>query len=180
MKDKRNHKLLLNITYHPNFSNLKDTLSFLHPLLRWDLEHQKVFFKVPIIGFQRVKSLKDIVGAKVPLVKKNEGLCGSCKKLRCEICEPTVNTGSFKSAMAQHTYFIRLESLKYSSENVVYLFTCKTWSKQEIIDSTEDFRPRFSDYTYAHCNLLKGKESKQDSFNIQIAEVNHNGGIIGK
>ena len=70
--------------------------------------------------------MKDIVGAKVPLVKKNEGFCGSCKKLRCEICEPAVNTGSFKSAMAQHTYFIRQESLKYSSENVVYLFTCKT------------------------------------------------------
>ena len=68
MKDKRNdYQLVFNIMYHPNFSKLKDTMSFLHLLLTPDQEHQKVFHKVPIIGFQRVKSLKDIlVKAKVP------------------------------------------------------------------------------------------------------------------
>ena len=29
-------------------------------------------------------------------VKKNEGLCGSCKKSRCEICEHNESTDSFK------------------------------------------------------------------------------------
>ena len=89
MKDKRNdYKLVVNITYHPNFSNLKDTMSFLHLLLTPDQEHQQVFHKVPIIGFQRAKSLKDIlVRAKVPPVLKNEGSCGPCKKSRCEICK---------------------------------------------------------------------------------------------
>ena len=52
MKDERNdYKLVLNITYRPNFSNLKDTMSFLHLLLTPDQEHQQVFHKVPIIGF---------------------------------------------------------------------------------------------------------------------------------
>ena len=52
MKDKRNdYQLVFNITYHPNFSKLKDTMSFLHLLLTPDQEHQKVFHKVPIIGF---------------------------------------------------------------------------------------------------------------------------------
>ena len=98
MKDKRNdYQLVFNITYHPNFSTLKDTMSFLHFLLTPDLEHQKVFHKVPIIGFRRVKSLKDIlVRAKVPPLQKNEGFCGPCKKSRCVICEHMVNTNSFK------------------------------------------------------------------------------------
>ena len=83
MKEKRNDfKLAFNITYHPKFSNLKDTMSFLHLLLTQDQEHQKVFHKVPIISFRRAKSLEDIlVRAKVPPVQKNEGFCGPCKKI---------------------------------------------------------------------------------------------------
>ena len=121
MKDKRNdYQLVFNIMYHPNFSKLKDTMSFLHLLLTPDQEHQKVFHK------------------------------------------------------ALQTYFIRTENLKCSSENVVYLFTCKTCSKQ-YTGSTEDFRPRFNNYRCAHRNFLKRKKVKQESFNAHFAEVNHNG-----
>ena len=52
IKDKRNNfKLVFSIIYHPNFSGFKDTMSFLHLLLTPDQGHQKVFHKVPIIGF---------------------------------------------------------------------------------------------------------------------------------
>ena len=47
------------------------------------------------------------------------------KKLRCEICENIVRTGSFKSTTTQQTYFLKLENLKCFSENLVYLLTCK-------------------------------------------------------
>ena len=114
IKDKRNDsKLVFSITYHPNFSNLKATISFLHLLLTPDHKHQNVFHKVSIIGFRRAKCLKDIlVRAKVPPVQKNEGFCGPCKKSRCEICEHIVSTDSFKSTATQRTYFIRPPGLK--------------------------------------------------------------------
>ena len=71
---------MFNITCHPNFSNLKDTMSFLHLLLTPDQEHEKVFHKVSIIGFRRVKSLKDIlVRAKVPLFTKMKGFVDHVK-----------------------------------------------------------------------------------------------------
>ena len=35
--------------------------------------------------------------AKVPPVQKDKGFCGSCKKLRCKICEHIVSADSFKS-----------------------------------------------------------------------------------
>ena len=58
MKDQRNdYKLVFNITYYTDFSNLKDTMSFLHLLLTPDQEHLQVFHKVPIIGFWRVKNI---------------------------------------------------------------------------------------------------------------------------
>ena len=176
MKDKGNdYKLVFNFTYHPNFSNLKDTMSFLHVLLTPDREHQQTFHKVPIIGFRRAKGLKDIlVRAKGPPVLKNEGFCGPCKKSRCEICKHIVSTDSFKSTTTQRTYFIRPPDLKCSSENGVYLFTCKTCSKQ-YTGSTEDFRPRFNNYRCAHRNFLKRKKVKQESFNAHFAEADHNG-----
>ena len=67
----------------------------------------------------------------------------------------------------------RPENLKYSSENAVYLFTCKTCSKQ-YTGSTEDLRQRFSKYRYAHRNSLKGKKVKQESFTIHFAEKSCN------
>ena len=83
-------------------------MSFLHLLLTPNQEHQKVFHKVPIIGFRRAKSSKDIlVRAKSSPIQKNEVFCGPCKKLRCEICEHIVSADSFKSTTTQRTYFIR-------------------------------------------------------------------------
>ena len=84
-----------------------------------------------------------------------------------------VNTNSFKSTTTQRTYFIRPESLKCSSENVVYLFTCKKCSKQ-YTGSTEGFWPSFNNYRCAHKNVFKRKKLKQESFNVHFAEVNHN------
>ena len=97
-----------------------------------DQKHQKVFHKVPIIGFRRAKGLKDIlVRAKGPPVQKNEGFCGPYKKSKCEICEHIVSSDdSFQSIATQRTYFKRPTDLKFSFENVVCLFTCKTCSKQ--------------------------------------------------
>ena len=112
-----------------------------------------------------------LLGARV---LKNEGFCGACKKSRCEIREHIVSTDSSNSTMTQRTYFIRPPDLKCSSKNVVYLFTCKTCSKQ-YTGSTEDFRPRFNNYRCAHRNFLKRKKVKQESFNAHFAEANHNG-----
>ena len=81
MKDKRNdYQLVFNITYHPKFSNLKDTMPFLHLLLTPDQEHQKIFHQVPIFGFRRAKSSKDmLLRAEVPQLQKIKGFCGPCK-----------------------------------------------------------------------------------------------------
>ena len=57
MKDKRNdYQLVFNITYHPYFTNLKDTMSFLYFLITPDQKHQRVYHRVPIIGFRRAMS----------------------------------------------------------------------------------------------------------------------------
>ena len=71
MKDKRNgYKLVFNSTYNPNFSNLKDIMSFLRLVLTRDLEHQQVS-RFPLLVSEERKDLKDtLVRAKVPQVLK--------------------------------------------------------------------------------------------------------------
>ena len=175
-KDKTNDKkLVFNITYHPALSKLKTVMSNIHILLTPDKEHTKVFKDVPIIGFRRAKSLKDLlVRAKVPSLSKNEGSCGPCNKPRCKICPRISKSTTFQSFSTKRVYHIRPEYLNCTSKNVVYLISCKTCFKQ-YVGSTVDFRLRFNNYKCAHRNFLKGKEVKQESFHAHFEESNHNG-----
>ena len=103
---------VLNITYYPVFAKLKDILSYIHLLLTPDKEHQKVFKDIPLIGFRRGKSLKDIlVRAKIPQSKVKEGCCGPCKKTRCQICSFVTETNTFQSTTTQKSHRIRAEKL---------------------------------------------------------------------
>ena len=78
IKKEKEDKLVLNITYHPSLTQLKIRMTRIHLLLTPDNEHNKVFRDVPIIGFRKAKSLKDIlVRAKIPQIK-NKVWCGPC------------------------------------------------------------------------------------------------------
>ena len=67
-----NYRFVFNITNHPVLAKLKSLLSEINLLLTRDREHGKVFERIPVVGFRRAKSVKDIlVRAKVaPLEKK--------------------------------------------------------------------------------------------------------------
>ena len=63
------NKLALNITYHPDFQNVRNILQELHILLTPDKEYKKVFQNTPIAGFRNTKNLKDdLVKVKLPNV----------------------------------------------------------------------------------------------------------------
>ena len=80
MKKENEDKIVLNILVQ-----LKVIMTRIHLLLTPDNEHNKVFRDVPIIGFRRAKSLKDIlVRANVAQIK-SQGWCGPCKGPRCKI-----------------------------------------------------------------------------------------------
>ena len=51
------------------------------------------FEKVPLIGFRRAKSLKDIlVRTKLELFEREKDCCRSCVGTRCELCKHVVTT----------------------------------------------------------------------------------------
>ena len=71
------HKLRLNITYNPSFRDTRSILENIHLLLTYDANYREVFPDIPVVGFRKVKSLKDfLVRAKLP----QENVIWGCKK----------------------------------------------------------------------------------------------------
>ena len=164
---------MFNITYYPIFSKLKNILFKIYLLLTPDREHRKVFENVPIIGFKKGKSLKDIlVRAKIPPLKNEIGFFGPCNKPRCEICKHITKTHQLESTSTKRIYSIRPQNLNCAFKNLIYLFTCRTYHKQ-YTGSTEEFRSRFNSYRCSHRNFLRNKKVKQESFHAHFAESLH-------
>ena len=88
---------------------------------------------------------------------------------RCEICKHVVTTERFRSFSIQREYYIRPDNLNCCSNNVVYLFSCKTYSKQ-YTGSTESFRSRFNNYKSAHRSFIK--EYRQTSVMLTLRMTN--------
>ena len=149
-KSEKKQRLTLNIVYHPAFQNLNKLLRRIHVILTSDKEHQKVFGDIPIVGFRRGKSLKDmLVRAKVPPVVEIEGKSEGCLKKSCSVCPHVKTTSEFTSKDGQ-TYSIRGSKLNCNSTNVVYLLECKSCAIQYVGSCTTTFKKRF--YNYRSCN----------------------------
>ena len=111
--------------------------------------------------------------AKVAPIEKKKGSCRSCGGTRCEICKyVVVTTETFRSFSTKREYCIKPNNLNYRSNNVVYLFSCKSYSKQ-YTGSTESFRSRFNNYKSARRNFIKGNTAKQASFHAHFEDDKH-------
>ena len=80
---------VLNVTYHSNVSNLKDTMPLLH-LLRMVYVRpgrpKGISCGCNYWFPKRKKFGRHSCKRQSPSFKKNKGFCEPCKKLRCEIC----------------------------------------------------------------------------------------------
>ena len=79
-------------------------LKYTYLLLAPHREHGKVFEKVPIVGFRRAKSLKDLLVI--------------FRGTRCEICKHVVTTETFRSFSTQREYCIKPNNLKNMLETI--------------------------------------------------------------
>lgn len=169
--------ITLNIAFHPALSKLGKVLRDIHILLTPDREHQMVFKEVPMIGFRRAKSLKDIlVRAKLPQSDKtNTGRSLKCGSSRCKVCDFIKETADFKSTNNNNVYKIMSE-MDCNSKNVIYLNTCKTCQLQYVGSTTTKFRIRFNNYKSGYKRFLSGKtDIPQAMFFKHFKENKHNG-----
>ena len=168
--------LVLNITYHPAFSRLKDILTKTHILLTPNEEHRNTFGSIPVVGFKRAKSLKDIlVRAKLPEFNQGGGESAGCGKTGCGVCEFVKHTSKFSNKEGDRNYSIEGGKLNCNSENIVYLVQCKTCSIQYVGSAITKFRSRFNNYTSAYRKFCSKKRVPQASFHAHFEQEGHKG-----
>ena len=107
-------------------------------------------------------------------MKKKKDSCRSCGGNRREICKHVVTTETFRSFSNQREYCIKPDNLNCRSNNVVFLFSCKTCSKQ-YTGCKESFRSKFNNYKSAHRNFIKENTVKQASFHSHYEDGKHHG-----
>ena len=170
------NKFIFNITYHPAFARIKDTLSKIHLLLTPNEEHRNVFPAVTLIGFRRGKSLQEmLVCAKLPEINIQCGSSGRCDGKRCGICNFIQETSSFSYKDLQNKYTIKGGRLNCNSRNVVHLVQCRICNMQYVGSSTTKFRFRFNNYRYCHRKYSSNQSVAQASFHAHFSQPDHNG-----
>ena len=127
-KTKGRNKLVFNFTAYSKLNHISSNINL---LLTPDAQHHKVFPEVPIVGFKRGKSLKDLlVRAKVQVEKEIDGKSCGYQGKRCEVCTFSEEKNTFTNTQVSDTYKIREDlHLDCNSENVIYLVTCKKCKK---------------------------------------------------
>ena len=172
--DKKDHKITLNLTYHPAFQSLRTIMHKLHVILSCNKEHQKVFKHIPLIGFRNAKNLKDfLVRAKVPPLTTPEGASETCAGRLCKMCSFVKCTNSFESKDGVK-YVIRNCKLNCGSKNVVYLLNCKTCNVQYVGSCTTPFRKRFANYKSCY-NRHRAQTVPQQNLHNHFDLPGHNG-----
>ena len=176
-KTKGRNKLVCNFTYHPAYSKLKHILSEINLLLTPDAQHHKVFPEVPIVGFKRGESLKDLlVRAKVLVEKETDGKSCGCLRKHCKVCNFLEEKDTSTNKEGSDTYKIK-EGLHFdcNSENVIYLITCKKCKKQYIGSCVTRFHTRFNNYCSCHRKFCRGHSVTQVSFHAHFMLDRHCG-----
>ena len=173
-KPARKSKLVFNITYHPSFNRLSAVLRKIQIILACDKEHQNVFPDIPILGFRKGKSLKDmLVRAKVPKSANIEGTSEGCQGKRCGVCPFIKSTSEFQDKKGKQ-YTIRNNKLTCNSTNVVYLLSCKVCKSQYVGSCTTKFRLRFNNYKSCH-KRHKNSSVPQQQLHNHFDEPGHSG-----
>ena len=132
---------------------------------------------MPIVGFKRGKSLKDLlVRAKVPVEKETHGKSCGCQGKRCEVCTFLEEKNSFTNKEGSDTYKIREGlHLDCNPENVIYLITCTKCKNQYVGSCITRFRTCFNNYRNCHRKFCRGHSVIQVSLNAHFVLDGHCG-----
>ena len=129
---------------------------------------------MPIIGFKKGKSLRDIlVRAKVKSEDQNSS-CGKCNSKRCGVCKYIECCETFSNKDDTVKYNIKGGQLNCNSSNVVYLLECKTCKVQYVGSTSTKVRLRFNNYMNANRNFLNGRTVPQHSLHSHFNSPDHN------
>ena len=131
--------LSLSQTYHPRLKALSKIIHENLNLLYMNDEVEDTFTPRSMVLFRTSRKLSSyLVRAKLYPLGKTVG-SRKCSKTRCKVCENVKNSDTFRSSVTSETFKIN-HRLTCDDKCLVYLFTCKTCSKEYTGETRYQFR----------------------------------------
>ena len=159
----------LQVTYNPNFKNLRILIRKNLQFLYADPETKRVFTPAPFVSF---RSVRNLVRSKVYPLERKVG-SAKCNGKCCQVCLNINETDTFESFETKQKYKIN-HHLNCNDKCLIYLLFCKACGLQYVGSTTDKFRLRWNNYKENDRKALRGEEHMQPELFEHFAGDNHN------
>ena len=166
------------VTYHPRLKALIKVITHENLNLLYMNDEVKDTFTPklsiplrPMVSFRTSRKLSSyLVRAKLYPLERTVG-SRKCSKNRCEVCENVQNSDTFRSSVTSETFTIN-HPLTCDDKCLVYLFTCKTCSKQYTGETTDQFK--WNNYKSNDRKFKRGEPCMQKHWYEHFYSDGHN------
>ena len=122
----------------------------------------------PVLAFRRLQNLADILThSKINFGKSPTGSVSSCKKLRCTHCKSINESTEFVCSNTNEAILLHY-AFNCTSENVIYLITCKKCHAQYVGQKRQTVSKRMNSHRFDICHY-------PDNFTNASLHFNENG-----
>ena len=133
------------ITYNPSLPNIGEIMNKYWGLLALSEKQsvKYVFQHKPILAFKRPQNLGDIlIHSKMNFSQNPTGSVSACKKCRWTHCKTINESENFSE------FFLHKQDFNCTSENVIYLITCKKCNAQYVGQTHQKVSKRMNSHRF--------------------------------
>ena len=140
------------ITYNSSLPNIDEIMNKYWGLLALSEKQsvKYVFQHKPILAFKRPQNLGDIlIHSKMNFSQNPTGSVSACKKCRWTHCKTINESENFSET------FLHKQDFNCTSENVIYLITCKKCNAQYVGQTHQKVSKRMNSHRLIFCTTLR-------------------------
>ena len=138
------------ITYNPSLPNIGEIINKYWGLLALSQKSsvKYVFQHKPILAFKRPRNLADILThSKLNFNQSHTGSVSACKRRRCTHCKSINESNEFVCSNTNETFSLNSD-FDCTSENVIYLITCKKCHTQYVGQTHQKVSKRMNSHRF--------------------------------
>ena len=148
---KSNNKLVpYVITYNTSLPNIGEIINKYLGLLALSQNPsvKNVFQHKPVLAFKRPQNLGyTLTHSKMNFSPNSAGSVSSCKRHRCTHCKSINESTEFKSSSTSEVFSLKRD-FDCTSENVIYLITCKRCNSQQVGQTHQKVSKRMDSHRF--------------------------------
>ena len=138
------------ITYNPSLPRIGEIMNKYWGLLALSQKSSVnyIFQHKPVLAFKRPQNLADILThSKMNFSKSQTGSVSSCKRRRCTHCKSINESTEFVCSNTNEAFLLKYD-FDCTSENVIYLITCKKCHAQYVGQTHQKVSKRMNSHRF--------------------------------